>query len=409
MNTLFLSGFGISLTVDGGRLHVKDGRDINKEEPKTIVYRPKMIDVDNIVIYGHSGNLSLDAIKWLSKQNVQLTVLNWDGRLLTSILIPEVKQNNVRLAQYDASRDERKVELARKFIEAKIVNSKIVLDWLVLRYPELKDTKKGLFAQIDDFQTRLPGAKTTKDVRSIEGNIANAYWEIVSSTFEEKFEFEGRLIGKTGRPYGASDPINALFNYGYTMLESQCWRAANARGLDPYIGFNHEAATNKASLIYDLQEPFRWIIDVAVINALENKVFEKSDFMMTENYNIRLRPIGVEKLIKEVNAQFTSKVEFKGKTWEWGYTISQKVGEMADYLLEKRKSLDFCDPKPKLERDDSAEVREEILNMSYAEWKKMGHSKGTLHYLKKGAKSGKPFKIYEKVGEKMKGKVEVLN
>jgi CRISPR-associated protein Cas1 len=59
------------------------------------------------------------------------------------------------------------------------------------------------------------------------------------------FRFEARLLGKTGKPYGAADPINALFNYGYTMLESQCRRTANARGLDPYIGFNHEAATTR--------------------------------------------------------------------------------------------------------------------------------------------------------------------
>ena len=61
MNTLFLSGYGISLTVDGGKLHIRDGRDANKDEPKIIVYRPKMVDVDNIVVYGHSGNISLDA------------------------------------------------------------------------------------------------------------------------------------------------------------------------------------------------------------------------------------------------------------------------------------------------------------------------------------------------------------
>ena len=120
------------------------------------------------------------------------------------------------------------------------------------------------------------------------------------------------------------------------MLESQCWRAANARGLDPYIGFNHEAANNKASLIYDLQEPFRWMVDVAVIKALENKVFDRSDFVMTENYNIRLRPVGVEKLIKEVNAQFTSKVEFRGQVMGMGLcNISEGGRSSPDYLLER--------------------------------------------------------------------------
>jgi len=378
MKTLFLSGYGISLTVDASKLIVKDGRDADRSEPESYVYKPKAIDVDNIVIYGHSGNVSLDAIKWLSRQNVQLTILNWDGRLLTNVLIPEMKQNNVRMAQYDAARDERKVEIAKKFIEAKIKNSIIVLDWLTARYPELRDTKKTFFDQIEQVKLKLPKAKTTADVRSVEGNVANAYWEIVSSVFDDKFEFEGRLMGKTGRPYGAVDPINALFNYGYTMLEAQCWRAINANGLDPYVGFNHEMASGKAVLVYDLQEPYRWLVDVAVISALEKKLFDKSDFIRTENYNIRLRPVGVRKLIEEVNTQFSSKVGFKKKSWEWGYVISQKTGEMADFIQGKRKTLDFSDPTPNMERDDSALIREKIINASYYEWKKKGLSKGSL-------------------------------
>jgi len=401
MNTLFLSGYGITLSVNAGRLHVKDGRDADKDESESYVFRPKMIDVDNIVIYGHSGNISLDAIKWLSKQNVQLTVLNWDGRLLTNILIPEVKQNNVRMAQYDAARDERKVEIAKFFIDAKIKNSILVLDWLAARYPELRETKKVCFDQIEGVKEKLPKAKNTAEVRSVEGNVANAYWEIVSSTFDDKFEFEGRLMGKTGRPYGAVDPINALFNYGYTMLEAQCWRAINANGLDPYVGFNHEMAVGKAALAYDLQEPYRWLIDVAVIDALERKIFDKSDFMITENYNIRLRPVGVRKLVDVVNSQFSSKVQFKGKSWEWGYVISQKAGELANFILSKKAKLDFSDPTPILVRNDSAIIREKILNASYYEWKKMGFSKGSLHYLKQNAKKDEPFQVYGKVKERL--------
>lgn len=46
-------------------------------------------------------------------------------------------------------------------------------------------------------------------------------------------------------------------------------------------------------------------------------------------------------------------------------------------------------------------MRQKILEMNYTEWKKLGYSKGTLHYLKQNAKSDKNFKIYEKVKEKI--------
>jgi CRISP-associated protein Cas1 len=401
MNTLFLSGYGIKLRVDNAKLVVKDGRDQNRNDISEIAIRPKSIDYDNIVIYGHSGDISLDAIKWLSKQNVQLIILNWDGRLLTNVLIPEMKQNNVRMAQYDAARDDRKVEIAKAFIDAKIKNSILVLDWLTARYPELKENKKASFDQIEQVKLKLPKTKTTAELRSVEGNVANAYWEIVSSTFDHKFEFEGRLMGKNGRPYLAQDPINALLNYGYAMLEAQCWKAVNAKGLDPYIGFNHEMNINKAALIYDLQEPYRWLVDVAVFSALEMKQFDKTDFVWTENYNLRLKPVGVRKIIDAVNSQFTSKVQFKGKSWEWGYIIPQKAGELADYLMSKRKTLNFTEPIPIIKREDSAIMREKILKASYVEWEKMGFSKGSLYYLKQNAKKDEPFQVYGKVKERL--------
>jgi CRISPR-associated protein Cas1 len=97
MKILFLSGYGIDPSVDSGRLEIKDGRDLNKE-PKEIVLKPKGDDYDGIVIYGHSGNVSLEAMRWLSKQNIPLTVLNWDGRMLVNILIPEMKQGVIRMA-----------------------------------------------------------------------------------------------------------------------------------------------------------------------------------------------------------------------------------------------------------------------------------------------------------------------
>lgn len=145
MKTLYLSGHGISLRVENARLTVRNGHEADRKDPERYDLKPKGDEYDNVVIYGHSGNISLDALKWLSKQNIQLTVLNWDGRLLTSVLIPEIKQNGVRLAQYDAARDERKVEIARKLIDAKIKNSILVLDWLYARYPEIRE---GLVAKV---------------------------------------------------------------------------------------------------------------------------------------------------------------------------------------------------------------------------------------------------------------------
>ena len=48
--------------------------------------------------------------------------------------------------------------------------------------------------------------------------------------------------------------------------------AINSIGLEPALGFLHDSSDfqTKESLAYDLQEPFRWLIDVSVVEAFES-------------------------------------------------------------------------------------------------------------------------------------------
>lgn len=68
-----------------------------------------------------------------------------------------------------------------------------------------------------------------------------------------------------------------------------------------------------------------------------------------------------------------------------------KARELAQYLVGKRKSLDFSKPAYAVERQDSDEIRQKILSISYSDWKNMVFSKGTLYYMKKNAEDDKPF------------------
>ena len=72
----------------------------------------------------------------------------------------------------------------------------------------------------------------------------------------------------------ASDPINALLNYSYALLESIDRKYVNAIGLEHSIGFLHEIAKSKMPLVYDIQELFRWVSDLSVIKLLEYKILE---------------------------------------------------------------------------------------------------------------------------------------
>jgi CRISPR-associated protein Cas1 len=233
------------------------------------------IDVDNIVINGRNGNISLDAIRWLVKHGVQVRVLNWDGKILTTMLPPECVQVKTKFAQYRTFDSlEKRLNLARKFIEAKFIRTQEVLEYLNQRYPAV-DMELPIQA------VQLNKAQDIREIMGIEGVVAAFYWTQIQKGIPDNLEFSSRCIGRTNRHMGASDWVNCMLNYGYSLLEVEGLREINSVGLDDHIGFLHEPNPGKNSLANDMQEPFRCVIDLAIIELIENEKMEKKDFVRT--------------------------------------------------------------------------------------------------------------------------------
>jgi CRISPR-associated protein Cas1 len=124
----------------------------------------------------------------------------------------------------------------------------------------------------------------------------------------------------------ASDPINALLNYGYAILESMVRKEINTIGLDVSIGYLHEIAPSKHPLVYDLQELFRYIVDYSVIELLETGL-KKSDFITTENYHIRLKPNTAKLLIEKIENNFNNRY------WSVPLNSETKLSYSVRYIL----------------------------------------------------------------------------
>jgi CRISPR-associated protein Cas1 len=393
MKLLLLTGHGINIRIDGARLCIKDGAHNATEAPQNYVFLPRRMDVEHIVLYGQSGNLTIDAIQWLIKHNVQITLLDWNGKLLTTMLPAESVQVKTKQAQYRANADkDMRLKVAQSFLEAKFAHTQLILDYLKTRYPNVStdfSKETALFRK----------AHSINEMMMVEGRIAAHYWRQYNKILPDTLGFEGRSFHK---PRGAGDTVNCLLNYGYAILEAECRKAISNAGLDPFLGFLHEHHTGTSSLAYDLQEPYRFLIDLAVLDLIENKLIDKSDLIRTENYSLRLLPTGAKKLIAAIDAQLDRKVPYRNQEWSWRYIIQEKTTHLAQYLLGKREQLDFIEPHKAIQRQDTDNQRQQILNISYAEWKKLGFSKGTLHYLKKNAESDKPFTMNAHVRERIR-------
>ncbi|WP_255680694.1 hypothetical protein [Methanosarcina sp. DH2] len=87
---------------------------------------------------------------------------------------------------------------------------------------------------------------------------------------------------------------------------------------------------------------------------------ETKDFLRTENYNLRLKPTGVRKIVNEFSNTLNKKVSYQGKESTWSYVIFLKVKGLAHYLTSKKEKLDFVKPEYEIERIDSYDIRQKM-------------------------------------------------
>lgn len=78
-----------------------------------------------------------------------------------------------------------------------------------------------------------------------------------------------RLFGSSFVRHNDDEPINALLNYGYSILLSTVAREISLNGFLTELGIHHNSQENVFNLACDLMEPFRPIIDRAVAKMTE--------------------------------------------------------------------------------------------------------------------------------------------
>ncbi len=230
------------------------------------------------------------------------------------------------------------------------------------------------------------------------------YWDQLAKIFNSlypQFNYKGRKNKSYSWNMNASGEINALLNYGYAILEAQVKKYINSIGLDSAVGYLHELAPSKTPLAYDLQELYRWIVDLSIIQLLEEKKLKKSDFIVTENYHIRLRDSTAKMLIDRIKANFNARTLYKGRNTTYDTILQDNIQQLANYLQDKSKQLTFNIPTMLSNRDDDADVRDYLLKMTPEERRELGINRNTLWYIKKNIRDGKTIALYDKVKAKL--------
>ncbi len=230
-----------------------------------------------------------------------------------------------------------------------------------------------------------------------EGRTAAAYWVEFGMVVNRLWP-EARFVTRKGKgkswAQSATDPVNALLNFGYSLLEGRVRQAVNSVGLEPSVGWLSETAASKLPVVCDLQEPFRWLVDLSVIETIAGRQLDrKADFLTTENYHVKLRPHAIGLLADRLSENFNRAVPFGGQRRTFDAVLFETARKVARNLLgmDRRLNLDF--PYGAFDGAIDTQAAETISALTYSDARKLGISKAGLRDMKRRAAEGKPVRL----------------
>jgi CRISPR-associated endonuclease Cas1 len=287
---LTLVGYGISVSVDKGHLIVKDG--IGAER---FHYRLSRIGhrLKRLVVVGLDGLLTLAALKWLRDQDVTLSFLERNGKVLSVVGPASSSDAKLRRAQAVAISSGIGLEICRSLIDAKIKGQETVLR----EHLNCKATAEA----IARFRNKLGLARNFDAVRNVEANAASLYfreWRDLPVSWPkadlQKIPEHWRFVGSrqsplTGGPRLAVTPVHGILNYVFALLEAETRLAISSLGLDAGLGLGlHTDTADRSSLAFDVLEPVRPEVERWLLSWISSEPLRRADFFETATGNARL-------------------------------------------------------------------------------------------------------------------------
>ena len=308
--------------------------------------RVPLIKVDDVVVMGEV-TMTTSALHLLLEKNIEVTFLDYFGNFKGRLSPPLTKNALLRLAQHRAHNAmPQRAAIARQFVIGKLTNQRTLLQ----RYNRRLDAVNfdAAIAQIAQSLRSLQnmtltnlspsvtlatgdsgiGGSVIETILGLEGAGSAAYFRNFGAMLADPQQWP--FAARIKRP--ATDPVNALLSFGYSMLTRQVASAVQAVGFDHYIGYLHSAVYGRPALALDLMEEFRPIIvDSVVLTVINNKMLTPADFVVEMGaYRLKDGPrkLFLTEFEKRLNTEITHPV--------FGYSVKyRRCIELQARLLAK--------------------------------------------------------------------------
>ena len=213
------------------------------------------------------GNVSISSALMHQARKKRFCVILMDASFRVQERIGALHEGNtkVRRLQYTCP----KLEIVQHIIANKIANQKALLK----RQRHKQQGVLNAILSLEECQFRLTQCRSLNEIRACEGTASQVY-------FKNHFN---NLKWKARKPREKHDPINAMLDLGYSILFVFIESLLSIYDYDLYCGFLHADAPKRKSLVCDMMEPFRPLIDQTIKEALNLKEFSPDDFSLYNN------------------------------------------------------------------------------------------------------------------------------
>ena len=249
---------------EGEKLAFSNDNLVIKDADNKIKFQCTCYRVFMVFAIGHTS-ITTVVIKKAQKFGFFIALMTPGFRLYS--IVGAIKEGNTLLHKKQYSYDS--IDIAKVITKNKMLNQVAEL----MKNRDKNDDIRNAIGMIREYILKVHNVTSLNELMAYEGLASKLYFR---NHFTNVF-WEGR------QPRIKKDYINSVLDIGYTVLFSYIDALLSSYGFDTYFGVMHKQFYMRKSLVCDIVEPFRVIIDHEIKKAINRKQITREDFIVINN------------------------------------------------------------------------------------------------------------------------------
>lgn len=204
-------------------------------------------------------NITSGILKRLKKYNITLIGFTYGFKRYLTINAGLTGNTALKRIQYN--------EQDSLYIAKSIIINKIKSQIRMIQKKRQKNDKEKI-ELLKKYIQEIKNVDTIAQVMGYEGNASRVYFKSIF----DNISWKGR------KPRVKQDIVNFMLDMGYTILFAMVETLLSLFGFDLYVGNLHQEFYKRKSLVCDIVEPFRPLVDYTIRKMFNLNIIKKEDF-----------------------------------------------------------------------------------------------------------------------------------